>query len=183
MTITEAPWRLSLEGEVIMCELECLSPQALNLLCEGTIDAVCSHFDDRDSSFLVTDNSRRVWRRRRDQHVANPDDQIWTTRIVRDLPTRAIIGRGGFHAKPDERGMVEIGYAIAPKFHRQGYGSAVVKVLLKVARGDARVKVVRASIRPDNWISRKIVTGYRFKKVGEQIDEEDGLEEIFECPM
>lgn len=76
--------------------------------------------------------------------------------------------------------MVEIGYEIDPAHRRSGHGRAAVRIFLDVARNDARVKVVRASIGPDNMVSRKIIDEHRFQKVGEQIDEEDGLEEIFE---
>jgi [ribosomal protein S5]-alanine N-acetyltransferase len=40
--------------------------------------------------------------------------------------------------------------------------------------------VVRASIRPDNTASRALVAQFRFVEVGEQWDDEDGLETIFE---
>lgn len=182
MAITEAPWRSGKEGAV-SCELECLSPQALNILCEESLETARSHIDNSIPPFLVSDWARRVWRRRRDQHITDPDDRIWTTRIVRDAGTRRVIGLAGFHAKADERGMVEFGYAIAPEFRHRGYGAATVRALLEAVRGDARVKVVRASISPQNWISRRIVTNCGFQRVGEQIDEEDGLEEIFELDL
>ncbi|SJM64436.1 hypothetical protein FM101_08585 [Arthrobacter rhombi] len=40
--------------------------------------------------------------------------------------------------------------------------------------------VVRATISPDNHASSSLVEAYGFKEVGEQWDDEDGLEIIFE---
>jgi RimJ/RimL family protein N-acetyltransferase len=45
---------------------------------------------------------------------------------------------------------------------------------------DPRVKVVRATVSPDNIPSRSLIAQYDFVEVGEQIDEEDGLEVILE---
>jgi len=42
------------------------------------------------------------------------------------------------------------------------------------------VHTVRASIRPDNVASRALVAQYGFVEVGEQWDDEDGLETVFE---
>lgn len=182
MAVTEAPWRSTQDGP-ISCELECLSPRALNLLCEGDLETARKQIDNSVPPFLLSDSNRRTWRRRRDQHITNPDDRIWTTRIIRDQQTRAIVGRAGFHARPDQRGMVEFGYAVDPELRCRGYGTSGLRTLLEVCRDDPRVNVIRASISPSNWISRRIVTRYGFQKVGEEMDEEDGLEEVFELVL
>jgi ribosomal-protein-alanine N-acetyltransferase len=52
--------------------------------------------------------------------------------------------------------------------------------LLKWAQDDASIRTVRASISPDNLASRALVSQYGFVEVGEQWDDEDGLEIIFE---
>lgn len=79
--------------------------------------------------------------------------------------------------------MVEFGYAVDPELRRRGYGTSALRILLEVCRDDPRVNVIRASISPSNWISRRIVTSYGFQKVGEEMDEEDGLEEVFELVL
>jgi len=55
-----------------------------------------------------------------------------------------------------------------------------LETLLAVARTHPDVHVVRATIAPDNRASRSLIEGYGFTRVGEQWDEEDGLEIIFE---
>jgi len=42
------------------------------------------------------------------------------------------------------------------------------------------VKTLRYTVSPDNLISQHIIKKLGFNLVGEQIDEEDGLEEIYE---
>ena len=76
--------------------------------------------------------------------------------------------------------MVEIGYAIDPVHRRRGYARAALVTLIDTARHDPRVHTVRACIRPDNVPSRNLVDQYGFRVVGEQWDEEDGLEIVLE---
>ena len=45
------------------------------------------------------------------------------------------------------------------------------------------VKVLRYTVSPDNEASMHIIKKLGFEQVGEQIDEEDGLELIFEMPI
>lgn len=50
------------------------------------------------------------------------------------------------------------------------------------ARKRPEVAVVRATVRPDNIPSRRLLYQYGFQSVGEQWDDEDGLETILEVP-
>jgi RimJ/RimL family protein N-acetyltransferase len=52
--------------------------------------------------------------------------------------------------------------------------------LIRRAEGDPRVRVVRASIRPDNVASLGTIAPFGFVRVGEQWDEVDGLEIVYE---
>lgn len=102
------------------------------------------------------------------------------TRFVYVPGENAPVGVAGFHGPPDEAGMVEVGYRIDPKQRRKGYARQALETLLAVARAHPDVRVVRATISPDNVASRSLVKGYGFEDVGEQWDDEDGLEIIFE---
>lgn len=79
--------------------------------------------------------------------------------------------------------MVEVGYSIDPKERRRGHAKAALRILLDVARRDDRVKTVRASVGPDNLLSRGLVEKEGFEEVGEQWDGEDGLEIVFEVSV
>jgi RimJ/RimL family protein N-acetyltransferase len=76
--------------------------------------------------------------------------------------------------------MVEIGYAIDPAYRRRGYARAALEVLLQRAGGDQQVHTVRVTISPDNVASHRLTSQYGFIEVGEQWDDEDGLEIIYE---
>jgi RimJ/RimL family protein N-acetyltransferase len=78
--------------------------------------------------------------------------------------------------------MVEIGYSVAPEHRRQGYARAMLAELLRRAAADPAVRTVRASISPGNAASLATISGFGFAKVGEQWDDEDGLELVFEVP-
>lgn len=55
--------------------------------------------------------------------------------IVLVPPTgrRRVIGSIGFHGPPDERGRLELGYAIDPAYRRQGYAAEAIKALFEWA--------------------------------------------------
>ncbi len=139
------------------------------------------------SPVLLTDHlagpeHRPLWRRRSHQVDADPAAAAWVTGVVWDPELRTAVGRAGFHGPPDETGMVEVGYAIDPDHRRRGYARAALAVLLDRAAREPAVTTVRASVRPDNTGSRALVTEAGFIPVGEQWDDEDGLETIYERP-
>jgi RimJ/RimL family protein N-acetyltransferase len=133
--------------------------------------------------YLVSAESRRTWVVRSAQLAADPASADWITRVVYDPDRQLVVGKAGFHGPPDASGMVEIGYAIDPLRRRRGYARAAVEVMLQHARSRPEVRTVRASISPDNHPSLNLVAQYGFVAVGEQIDEEDGLEVIYEVAM
>ncbi|WP_394771571.1 GNAT family N-acetyltransferase [Lacisediminihabitans sp.] len=71
-------------------------------------------------------------------------------------------------------------YRIDPAHRRRGYARSALEILLATARADSRVSVVRATVSPDNTASRALIDQYGFREVGEQWDDEDGLEVILE---
>jgi RimJ/RimL family protein N-acetyltransferase len=138
------------------------------------------------TGYFLTDRARWLWRYRLDQIAADPGNARWMARqaVVDDALADGgtVVGHGGFHGPPDESGMVEIGYAIDPAFRRRGYARATLVELLRRAAAEPDVRTVRATISPDNAASLATIAGFGFVEVGEQWDEEDGLELIFERP-
>jgi RimJ/RimL family protein N-acetyltransferase len=102
---------------------------------------------------------------------------VWDVR--RDLA----VGRAGFHGGPDAAGMVEVGYATDPDHRRQGYARAALVTLLERAAREPAVRTVRASVSPDNVASRRLVLQHGFVEVGEQWDDEDGREIVYEVSV
>ena len=120
----------------------------------------------------------------RSRQIADvPADAPWVTRFVVVPDVDAPVGLAGFHGPPDDIGMVELGYRIDPGQRRKGYARRALETLLAVARGHPDVWVVRATVGPDNHASRSLVEGYGFADVGEQWDDEDGLEIILEVAL
>jgi RimJ/RimL family protein N-acetyltransferase len=78
--------------------------------------------------------------------------------------------------------MVELGYGVDPAYRRRGYARAAVALMLEQVRDDPAVQTVRATISPGNVASRALVAGFGFVEVGEQWDDEDGLELVLERP-
>jgi RimJ/RimL family protein N-acetyltransferase len=97
-----------------------------------------------------------------------------------DAAARTMVGHCGYHGAPDDDGMVEIGYTVAPPFRRRGYALEAARGLIRHAFSHEGITRVRASIRPDNEPSLGLAGKLGFRRVGEQMDEIDGLEYLFE---
>lgn len=110
----------------------------------------------------------------------DPGSATWVTGVIWDERKQIAVGRAGYHGPPDQSGMVEIGYAVDPDYQRRGYARAALEVLLKRAAREPDVKIVRVTISPDNTASYALASQYGFAEVGEQWDEDDGLEIIYE---
>jgi [ribosomal protein S5]-alanine N-acetyltransferase len=121
-----------------------------------------------------------LWRIRLDQAAADPGSLAWIARAARDRATGDVVGHVGFHGPPDERGMVEVAYSVDPAHRRQGYATAMLREALAWAAASPGVTVVRASVSPDNAASLATLRPFGFAHVGEQVDEVDGLELLFE---
>jgi len=134
------------------------------------------------TDFYTSDEITWLWSMRVKQIEADPESEHWAASVVVDVKTGAAVGHAGFHAPPDADGLVEIGYSIDPLVRRQGYARATVVALLARCAAEPAVITVRASISPTNEASLATIAGFGFEHVGEQIDEEDGLEYIFERP-
>ncbi|MET8141286.1 GNAT family protein [Sphaerisporangium sp. NPDC005288] len=160
-----------------------LSRTAMSALLDGDLAAASNTAGVALTEYFVTDRARWLWRFRIDQMAADPRHAQWMVRQAVTGPEGVVIGHAGFHGPPDEAGMVEIGYAVAPDFRRQGYGRAILIELLRRAAAEPAVKTVRATISPDNVASLATIAGFGFVEVGEHWDEEDGLGLIFEVPV
>lgn len=134
------------------------------------------------TDYLAGPESVRVWQIRADQVAADPASAAWVTGIIWDTDRSLAVGRAGFHGGPDEAGMVEIGYAVDPLQRRRGYAKAALSALLERAAREPEVTTVRVTISPENAPSLSLAAQFGFVRTGEQWDDEDGLEIIFERP-
>jgi len=117
---------------------------------------------------------------RLEQLAADASAQPWLVRAMVALTPRQVVGCVGFHAPPDEDGRVEIGYDIVRSERRKGYAREGIQALLDWAWATGRVRTCVASVSPHNAPSLALIHSFGFRHVGDQIDEIDGLELVFE---
>ena len=92
----------------------------------------------------------------------------------------AMIGHIGFHGPPQTVGRAELGYSVVPDHRRRGYAIEGARALMDWAASEHGVTSFFVSIAPDNVASLALAAKLGFVQVGEQIDEEDGLEYVFQ---
>ncbi len=140
---------------------------------------------------------------KRGQIAADPEQGQWVRLLVlRDRPgagtashdagaagvelrSAIVVGHAGFHGPPGVNGgatpgALELGYTVFERWRGQGLASEAGGALLRWARSAHGVTHFYGSTSPDNAASRAVLTRLGFKQTGEQIDEDDGLELVFE---
>lgn len=157
-----------------------LNEAALSALAAGDLAAADQESPVALPPYCAGPHWSSVWRLRSEQVATDPASAAWITGIVWDDDRRVAVGHAGFHGPPDDDGRVEVGYAIDPAHRRRGYARAVLELMLDRAAHDPQVRVVRATVSPANLASRNLVRQFGFVEVGEQQDDEDGLETIYE---
>lgn len=112
--------------------------------------------------------------------------QVWLGRalVVPDAADgtygRRVIGSVGFHGPPDESNRLEIGYSVDPAYRRHGFAREAIRTMFDWAHRTHGVDTFIASISPGNEPSLRLAAQFGFSKVGEQMDEIDGLEYVFQ---
>lgn len=86
----------------------------------------------------------------RRQLISDPKTGRWTLhyvlrRAASGICPPTLVGIAGFVGPPTADGVVEIGYAIAAEYQRQGYATEAVRALLDSAFADPHVLVVVAT--------------------------------------
>jgi RimJ/RimL family protein N-acetyltransferase len=158
-----------------------LSAPVFRALAEGDLAAANMVSPVPLSAYFAGPEWTGVWKRRSQQVEEDPASAAWVTGVIWDEQRQVAVGRAGYHGPPDPSGMVEIGYAVDPSYRRRGYARAALEALLLRAGREPQVRTVRVTISPDNTASYTLASQYGFAEVGEQWDEEDGLEIIYEA--
>jgi [ribosomal protein S5]-alanine N-acetyltransferase len=87
-------------------------------------------------------------------------------------------GRPGFHELAQRDACAEFGYTIFEAHRRRGYAEETVCSLMDWARAKGAENFI-FSITPDNIPSRDLALKLNARKIGTQIDEEDGPEDVY----
>jgi RimJ/RimL family protein N-acetyltransferase len=160
-----------------------LSPEALGALAAGDLQAGSAASPVALTPWLVSDEAIGTWRYRATQVADTPADLDWVTGVIWDEDREVVVGKAGFHGAPDASGMVEVGYAVDPAERRRGYARAALLAMLDRARAEPTVRTFRATVSPTNTASLGLIAQLPFVEVGEQWDDEDGLETIYELTV
>ena len=129
---------------------------------------------------LMDDKGPLAWRV--PQAKENPELNRWFVRWIVLRSTGEVIGSTSFHGAPDAEGMIEIGLGIQESFRNKGFAKETLLGMWRWALEDPQVKILRYTVGVENAPSIRVINSFGFKYQGEQIDEEDGPESIYEMP-
>jgi len=119
---------------------------------------------------LVEDEFRASFRLAREELLRRPETLGWGTALFLLEEPRAICGMGGYKGPPDEGGVVEIGYSIAPSLRGRGLATEAAGELVRMAFADPRVRWVRAHTLAEPNASTRVLEKLGFRKIGELVD-------------
>ena len=110
----------------------------------------------------------------------DPKKNKWFVRFIVLADSRKIIGSTSFHGEPDKEGMLEIGLGIEETFQSRGFAKEALLGMWLWACNQPEVKMLRYTVSPENLASIKVIEYFGFRYLGQQIDEIDGPENIYE---
>ncbi|MEZ2337544.1 GNAT family N-acetyltransferase [Mucilaginibacter sp. RCC_168] len=115
----------------------------------------------------------------------DPDYFPWSARAVILPEEQVMIGLIRFHSRPDPeylhayvRDAVELGYRIFKGYQRLRYATEAITAMMTWAQTEFGVTKFVASVSPENIPSMQLVTRLGFTKIGEAMDDVDGLEYV-----
>jgi len=161
-------------------ELHHLSGHAIIELFENKNDlvALLGQSFTNPHRVLVDSSGPLAWRV--PQVKADPSVNRWFVRYIVLKESQEVIGSTSFHGVPDVDGMMEIGLGIEEAFHNKGYAREALTGMWKWVCAFPEVKTLRYTVSPDNLASIAVINYFGFEYKGQQIDEEDGPENIYE---
>ncbi|MFM6841759.1 MAG: GNAT family N-acetyltransferase [Candidatus Planktophila sp.] len=127
---------------------------------------------------LIDDEGPLPWRV--PQVKEDPEKNKWFLRFITLAHTKEIIGSTSFHGAPDADGMIEIGIGLDERFWGKGYAKEALKGMWLWVCNQPGVTTLRYTVSPSNIASVKIIEGFGFAHIGQQMDEVDGPEDIYE---
>ena len=161
-------------------ELHHISAQGIIDLLEKKDDtaAIAGRSFTNPHQVLVRESGPLGWRV--PQVKENPAVNRWFIRFIVLKETAEVIGSTSFHGVPDAEGMMEIGLGIEEPFQNKGYAKESLKGMWSWVSQFPEVKTLRYTVSPDNLPSIAVINYFGFEYKGQQIDEEDGPENIYE---
>lgn len=119
------------------------------------------------------------------QLTADPAYLPWSLRAIVLKSTREMVGHIRFHSLPDPeylhpfaRNAIEFGYEVFAPHRRLGYAAEAVETAMRWAADAPGVSRFVVTVAPDNLPSLGLAAKFGFRRIGEHIDEVDGLEYV-----
>lgn len=104
----------------------------------------------------------------------NPENANWGMYFFILKDENLLVGNGGYKGVPDEKGMVEIGYAIAASHQNRGLATEAALGMIDAAFSFPDVKMVDAHTLAEENASTKVLQKCGMDKIGEKLGTEDG---------
>ncbi|MCM3628164.1 GNAT family N-acetyltransferase [Paenibacillus glycanilyticus] len=96
----------------------------------------------------------------------DPELLGWGVWYVSLAENNQVIGDIGFKGKPDNQGMVEVGYGIIPEMRNKGIATESVGAIIEWVFSSDRVKKVVAECLEDNVPSIKVLEKLGMRRTG-----------------
>lgn len=165
-----------------MIELRPLTPEFIEAILEGERDRAAEALGVELPDDFPRDGEKRFLTLRLRQMREDERFQDWCPFAV--VLEGRMIGHAGYHGPPGVNSKknpeaVEFGYTIEPAYRGRGYATAAANELIRRAE-ERGIRQFVACTAPDNEPSLAIIRGLGFTQTGEAMDEEDGLELVFE---
>jgi RimJ/RimL family protein N-acetyltransferase len=161
-------------------ELHHLSAEAIIELFEDKLDnkALLNRSITNPHRVLVDNSGPLGWRV--PQVKISPSVNKWFVRWIVLKETSEVIGSTSFHGVPGAEGMMEIGLGIEEPFQGNGYAKEALKGMWNWVCTFPEVKTLRYTVSPDNLPSIAVINYFGFEYMGQQMDDIDGPENIYE---
>ena len=161
-------------------ELHHISAQGIIELYEKKSDvtAIAGRDFTNPHQNLVKESGPLGWRV--PQVKVDPSLNKWFVRFIVLKESREVIGSTSFHGAPDGDGMIEIGLGIEPAFQGRGYAKESLQAMWCWAVNFPEVRTLRYTVSPDNLPSIAVIKYFGFDFKGQQMDDIDGPEDIYE---
>ena len=114
------------------------------------------------------------------QVKADPACNKWFVRWIVSKEKQEVIGSTSFHGAPDSAGMVEIGLGIESEYQKQGFAKEALLGMWRWALAFPEVQTFRYTVSPNSAESIAVINYFGFDFKGQQMDEIDGAENIYE---
>lgn len=167
-------------------ELVPLTPKVLEALLAGRRDDAAALLGAKIQAGWPAAADKALLARRLDQMRSEPASARWLVRalVLRADGPASMVGHAGFHGPPGVNGLedpaaLELGYTVFAEHRGRGYATEAAGRLIEWAQAEG-VRRFIASVAPANEPSLTIVRKLGFVQTGEQWDDEDGLELVFE---